>query len=70
MWQELRTYAAAGGTVLLTTHYVEEAEALASRIVLLARGRVVTEGSPAELSRRAGVPRLEDAFVALTGAGR
>ncbi len=70
VWQELRAYAATGGTVLLTTHHVEEAEALASRIVLLARGRVAAEGSPAELSTRAGAPGLEDAFLALTGAGR
>jgi len=70
VWRELQAYAAAGGTVLLTTHHVEEAEALASRVVLLARGRVVAEGSPAELSMRAGALRLEDAFVALTGAAR
>jgi ABC-2 type transport system ATP-binding protein len=70
VWQELREYSAAGGTVLLTTHHVEEAEALASRLVLLARGRVVAEGSPGELATRAGTPRLEDAFVALTGAAR
>jgi ABC-2 type transport system ATP-binding protein len=68
VWEELRSYAAAGGTVLLTTHYLEEAEALASRVVLLARGRVAAEGSPAELSARAGAARLEDAFVELTGA--
>ena len=44
VWQEIRAYSASGGTVLLTTHHVEEAEALASRIVLLAGGRVVAEG--------------------------
>jgi ABC-2 type transport system ATP-binding protein len=49
---------------------VEEAELLASRVVLLARGRVVAEGSPGELSMRAGTASLEDAFVALTGAAR
>jgi ABC-2 type transport system ATP-binding protein len=70
VWRELQAYAAAGGTVVLTTHHVEEAEALASQVVLLARGRVVAEGSPAELSLRAGALRLEDAFVTLTGAAR
>jgi ABC-2 type transport system ATP-binding protein len=70
VWQELRAYSAAGGTVLLTTHHVEEAEVLASRVVLLARGRVVAEGSPGELSMRAGTGSLEDALVALTGAAR
>jgi ABC-2 type transport system ATP-binding protein len=68
VWQELRSYAAVGGTVLLTTHHLEEAEALASRVVLLARGTVVAEGSPAELSTRANSAALEDAFVLLTGA--
>jgi ABC-2 type transport system ATP-binding protein len=66
VWQELRSYAAAGGTVLLTTHHLEEAEALASRVVVLARGVVVAEGSPAELFGRAHAAGLEDAFVALT----
>ena len=68
VWQELRLYAAAGGTVLLTTHHLEEAEELASRVVVLAHGKVVAEGSPAELS--ADAVRLEDAFVALTGIAR
>ena len=70
VWQELRSYAAAGGTVLLTTHHLEEAEALASRVVVLARGVVVAEGSPAELFGRAHAAGLEDAFVALTEVAR
>jgi ABC-2 type transport system ATP-binding protein len=68
MWSQLRTYAASGGTVLLTTHYLEEAEALASRIVLLARGRTVTEGSPGHLAGAHGT--LEDAFLTLTRSAR
>ena len=64
VWSELRAYAASGGTILLTTHYLEEADALASRIALLARGRVVTEGSPAQIASAHGT--LEDAFLALT----
>ena len=68
VWREVQTFAGAGDTVLLTTHHLEEAEALASRIVLLARGRVVAEGSPAELSE--GTRGLEEAFLALTGVER
>ncbi len=65
VWTEVRSYAEGGGTVLLTTHHLEEAEALASRIALLARGRIVAVGSAAELAGRARVHSLEDAFLAL-----
>jgi ABC-2 type transport system ATP-binding protein len=68
VWREVQEYAGGGQTVFLTTHHLEEAEALASRVVLLARGRVVADGSPAELSERARAPGLEEAFLALTGA--
>jgi ABC-2 type transport system ATP-binding protein len=68
VWREVQEYAGSGQTVLLTTHHLEEAEALASRVVLLARGRVVADGSPAELSERARAPCLEEAFLALTEA--
>ena len=45
------------------------AEALASRIVLLARGCAVAEGSPSELSAQARAAGFEEAFLALTGGG-
>jgi ABC-2 type transport system ATP-binding protein len=67
LWSAIRAYAGDGGTVLLTTHDLIEAEALATRIVLLARGRVVHEGTPAELKAASGIPdaELEEAFLAL-----
>jgi len=65
VWTELAAYAAAGGTTLLTTHYLEEAEALASRIVLVSRGRVAAEGTPRQLAADHG-GTLEDAFLLLT----
>jgi ABC-2 type transport system ATP-binding protein len=68
VWAEIDQYSADGGTVLLTTHYLEEAERLAPRIVLLARGRVVAEGTADALAGQASVPGLEDAFLALTEA--
>ena len=69
VWRELELYAGDGGTVLLTTHHLEEAERLATRIVVLARGRVAAEGDAAEIVALAGAPDLEDAFLALTEAG-
>jgi ABC-2 type transport system ATP-binding protein len=66
IWSELEEYAASGRTVLLTTHHLEEAEALASRVVVLTRGQVAAEGSSADLVAAAHTTTLEDAFVALS----
>jgi ABC-2 type transport system ATP-binding protein len=49
LWATLRTLAAAGRGVVLTTHYLEEADALADRIVLLHEGRVIAEGTPSQI---------------------
>jgi ABC-2 type transport system ATP-binding protein len=69
VWLEVRAYADGGGTVLMTTHHVEEAETLASRVVLLAGGRVVADGTSAQLAVRARADGLEEAFLSLIGAG-
>ena len=58
LWAEVRALAARGKTVLLTTHYLEEAEALATRILLMKNGRLLAEGTPAELRARAGASRI------------
>ncbi|MGH9090313.1 MAG: ATP-binding cassette domain-containing protein [Acidimicrobiales bacterium] len=52
MWQIIRGLAAAGTTILLTTQYLDEADQLASRVAVLDQGRIVAEGTPAELKRR------------------
>lgn len=52
LWEQIRGLAAAGRTVLLTTHYLEEADMLASRIVVVNKGRVICEGTPAEIRHR------------------
>jgi ABC-2 type transport system ATP-binding protein len=52
MWQLIRSLVAEGVTILLTTQYLEEADQLADRIAVLDRGRIVAEGTPAELKRR------------------
>ncbi len=51
MWDEIARLTGQGLTVLLTTHYLEEADRLASRLAIVDRGRVVVEGSPDELKR-------------------
>ena len=52
MWQIIRDLAADGVTIFLTTQYLEEADQLADRIAVLDQGRIVAEGTPAELKRR------------------
>jgi len=56
-----------GTTILLTTHDMAEAERLCARIGFLAHGKLVAEGTAAQLMRRAGASNLDDAFIALTG---
>jgi len=53
-WDHIRAKAGEGRTVLLTTHYLEEADALADRIILLHQGRILAEGTPAEIKARVG----------------
>jgi ABC-2 type transport system ATP-binding protein len=50
----VRRLAARGKTILLTTHYLEEADALASRIVVIQKGKVIAEGTPEELKTADG----------------
>lgn len=79
VWQTVKTLAAQGTTVLLTTQYLDEAEHLADRIAILHEGRILVNGTLAEL--RALLPpatveyvekqpTLEDVFLALTGDAR
>jgi ABC-2 type transport system ATP-binding protein len=52
LWHEIEMRAEAGCSVLLTTHHIEEADALADRIVLINRGRIVAQGTPSEIKAR------------------
>jgi len=52
LWDEIRRLVARGKTVLLTTHYLQEADALADRVVVINHGTVIAEGTPAEIKAR------------------
>ena len=67
LWQIVRELLADGATVFLTTQYLEEADQLADTVGLLDGGRLVAEGTPAELKAQAGGETLDDVFLALTG---
>jgi sodium transport system ATP-binding protein len=67
MRRQVRELAEAGKCVLFSTHILQEVAAVCDRVVILARGRVVAEGTPDELLQRTGRTNLEDAFVQLIG---
>jgi ABC-2 type transport system ATP-binding protein len=76
VWRTIRQLAGQGATVLLTTQYLEEAEHLADRIAILHEGRIIANGTLAELKRLlppAKVeyvekqPTLEEVFLAIVG---
>ena len=69
LWQIIRSLKGRI-TMVLTTHYMEEAEALSDRIGIMAGGRLLAVGTPAELKARAGAGDLEGAFVSIVKEGR
>src|ERR671912_2725323 len=67
LWHYVQRINAEGTTILLTTHYLEEAEQLCDRIAFINGGRIVAEGSSGELAAEFGVASLEDAYLELVG---
>jgi ABC-2 type transport system ATP-binding protein len=74
LWGVLERFRAAGGTILLTTHYMDEAQVLCDRVAIVDHGRVIALGTPGELIATLTAPRvvthhgtLEDVFMSLTG---
>ncbi len=74
-WAAIDNLRALGKTILLTTHYLDEAERLADRVAILREGRICACGTPTELAQQAGAeprmelvaPRLEDVYLQLVG---
>jgi ABC-2 type transport system ATP-binding protein len=67
-WELVRGVRAEGVTVLLVSHFMDEAEYLCDRVMIMDRGRVRALGTPAELTARGGHRSLDEAFVDLIGA--
>ena len=67
IWRHLRSLNKAGMTILLTTHFMEEAEALCDRIAIVDRGKIVTLGTPAQLKKQHRASNLEEVFLKVTG---
>jgi ABC-2 type transport system ATP-binding protein len=74
-WKSIRAFADAGRTVLFATHYLDEVDGNADRVVVMARGRVIVDATPAELRSRSGVSTVRfrsdadrDALARLAGA--
>ncbi len=67
LWHYVKRINQEGTTILLTTHYLEEAEQLCDRIAFINEGRIVGEGTSAELAARYEVANLEDAYLTLVG---
>ncbi|CAN5165064.1 hypothetical protein BH24ACT23_BH24ACT23_03450 [soil metagenome] len=67
LWHYVQRINAEGTTILLTTHYLEEAEQLCDRIAFINDGQIVATGSSAELAAKFGVSNLEDAYLELVG---
>ena len=76
LWDLIKEFKGMGRTILLTTHYMDEAEILCDRVAIMDHGRVIALGTPLELMAsvemppkepRAHAATLEDVFVALTG---
>ena len=77
-WKEIRSLVGRGITLVLTTHYLEEADALADRVIVVDHGRIIAEGRPAEIKARVGgrymkfhSPRADESVLrALPGVQR
>jgi ABC-2 type transport system ATP-binding protein len=63
LWRYIRRLHSEGTTIVLTTHYLEEAEALCEDIALIAQGRIVARSTPEGLKRQFDAGSLEDVYL-------
>jgi ABC-2 type transport system ATP-binding protein len=68
LWDIIRAFQRAGGTVLLTTHYMDEAERLCGRLAIVDHGQIIAEGSPADLIDRLGGHHVVEFSVSGNGS--
>lgn len=68
LWDIVRQFQKRGGTILLTTHYMDEAERLCDRLAIIDQGKIIAEGSPAELIERLGGHHVLEIEVSGNGA--
>jgi lipooligosaccharide transport system ATP-binding protein len=67
IWDLLERLKSGGVTLIVTTHYMEEADRICDRLVIMDNGQIAAEGTPAELRERYGQDTLEGVFLAVTG---
>jgi ABC-2 type transport system ATP-binding protein len=67
LWHYVQQINSEGTSIMLTTHYLEEAEQLCNRIAFINEGEIVATGTNAEVAERFGVSSLEDAYLELVG---
>jgi ABC-2 type transport system ATP-binding protein len=67
IWDLVETCRGCGHTVLLTTHFMDEAERLCDRLAIVDAGRIIAQGTPGELLAQFGVRHLDDVFLKIAG---
>jgi len=67
VWDFIRELSKRGKTIILTTHYMEEAEELCDRVGIIDHGRLIALGSPTQLKEQYKAKNLEEVFIGLTG---
>jgi len=67
LWQQVQALRDQGVTIVLTTHYLDEADALASQLCIMDHGTIIAAGSPAELKQQYKADTLDTVFLGLTG---